>query len=138
MKTDGFTLIEIIIVIVILGMMATLALPRYFAQQETAIFSEGVSAAQMYYSAQQRYFLDKGVFSSDCDQLDLTLAPTNFGIVCNDINPLIELVRNPVAASPYEITVDYVSAANTTQYQCIGSGCTSSLSRLLPNKGLAF
>ena len=43
MSTKGFTLIEIIIVIVILGVLATLALPKITNQLEAANASEAIS-----------------------------------------------------------------------------------------------
>ena len=81
MSRFGFTLIEIIIVIVILGVLATLALPRITPMQEKAIVSEGVSDLSLIFGAQKRYLLDHDPnydTSADCSGLDVTISPTNF------------------------------------------------------------
>ena len=43
MKQKGFTLSELLIVIVILGVMGSVALPRYYKQKEKAVVAEAVS-----------------------------------------------------------------------------------------------
>ncbi len=96
MDKKGFTIVEVIVVIVILGVMASFALPKLFAQKEKGIFSEGVSAAQTLFSAQQRYFLDHNPnydTSALCTALDVSIAPVNFNINCNTAGYVAAVVR---------------------------------------------
>ncbi len=62
-KTSGFTLIEILIVLVILGALAGLALPSYFGAVEQARANEARVNLQTIYAAQKVYALNHaGVF----------------------------------------------------------------------------
>ncbi len=79
MNKKGFTLIEIIIVIVILGILATLALPRLTAQIDTA---QGAEAMQFFGVAKRA--------ASTCYE-----TTANFGL-CNSQNALsIMTPQNP-------------------------------------------
>ena len=75
MKKRGFTLIELIIVIVIVGILSVIAVPVYRGYIEKAIMSEGktllgaIGKAELAYHVQHRRFLaiDKTGHSSDLD-----------------------------------------------------------------------
>ncbi|MBF0386670.1 MAG: prepilin-type N-terminal cleavage/methylation domain-containing protein [Candidatus Omnitrophica bacterium] len=129
MPKQGFTLIEIIVTIVIMGVLVTLAVPRFTSQQERAVFSEGISALQMMFAAQQRYFMDHASFEADatCYFLDVEPRARNFSIACADPGAAGGVIATAQRNSPpgpnYTITVD-----NNGAYQC--ASCTGSLSYL--------
>lgn len=61
-KNKGFTMIELLIVIVILGLLASLVAPKFFSQLSTA--ERGIASAQMsaFETALDTYRLDLGSY----------------------------------------------------------------------------
>jgi len=68
-KNIGFTMIELLIVIVILGLLASLVAPKFFSQLGTA--ERGIASAQMnaFETALDTYRLDMGTYPSTLDEL---------------------------------------------------------------------
>ena len=60
MKNKGFTLLEIIIVIVIIGVLTTLALPKLFTMIEASRATEAMATISSIRMAMQRYCLMNG------------------------------------------------------------------------------
>lgn len=113
MGKRGFTLAEIIIVIVILGVVATLTIPNLSKQQESSRVSEAVQALTGYFAAQQRLLVDRAVYSSSatCSDLDITLVPKNFTITCaNDGTATVYATRSTaVVPCPHTLYRIYVN-----------------------------
>jgi len=57
-KIKGFTLAEILIVVVILGILATLVLPRFFGQEERGIVAEAVAKLSAIRQGEEAYKLE--------------------------------------------------------------------------------
>ncbi|MFB1010186.1 MAG: type IV pilin protein, partial [Thiopseudomonas sp.] len=62
---QGFTLIEIMIVIVILGVIAAIALPSYQDHVRRANRSEGMAFLQDVAARQERYFAQNNTYVTD-------------------------------------------------------------------------
>ena len=71
MKTKGFTLIEILMVVVIIGVLASLVLPRYFGQTERAVVGEAVAHLSAIRQAEEAFRLENGSYTQDLDLLDI-------------------------------------------------------------------
>ena len=77
MKQKGFTLIEIMVVIVIIGLLATLVLPRVMGRQEQALVAKAQSDIQALASALKFYKLDNFIYpSTDQGLQSLAAQPT--------------------------------------------------------------
>jgi len=77
----GFTLIEIIIVIIIVGLLATFALPQYIRTQEKALDNEAranlvlIQAAENIYNTESGSFYASSVHSDLNSNLSIALPP---------------------------------------------------------------
>jgi len=60
-KTSGFTLLEVIIVVIIVGVLASLALPRFFAMVEYSRTAEALNTVTSLRGAIERCELQHGI-----------------------------------------------------------------------------
>ena len=61
----GFSLIEVIVVIVVIGIMLTVALPKYHRVVEKSRQAEAMTNLAAIRGAQARYYAEKGVWARD-------------------------------------------------------------------------
>lgn len=75
-RVSGFTVLELLTVIVILGILSAIALPTFFRQANRAKEAEAKSMIGIINRAQQVYFLEHSRFGSlpNLDVLDLDLS----------------------------------------------------------------
>ena len=75
-KQQGFTLIELMIVVAIIGILAAIAIPAYQDYTIRAQVSEGINLASGAKAAIAEYFMDKGVLPANNGEAGLE-APAN-------------------------------------------------------------
>ena len=69
----GFTLLELLVVVLIIGILASIALPQYNKAVLKAQLHRGIPLVESLYQAQQAYALYYGSFATDIDDLDITV-----------------------------------------------------------------
>ena len=80
-REAGFTLIELMIVIVILGLLAAIVMPRIVGETDKARYGTARAQMRVLEDALKRYKLDHGVFPSTEQGLDaLVMQPTTGNI----------------------------------------------------------
>ena len=67
----GFTLVELAVVIVIIGVLAAFGVPRFKVAVEKSKAAEAFSYLSSVRSAQERYYTQQGTYTSDPNQLDI-------------------------------------------------------------------
>ena len=72
MKNHAFTLIELLIVILIIAVLASIAFPQYQKAIAKAKFAQLQTAFEALIKAQDIHFLANGTYASSLDELDFT------------------------------------------------------------------
>ena len=72
-RVVGFTLIEVIVVAMIIGVLAVLAIPQYFVTIEKFRSSEGASILTSLLAAEKRYFIESETYTGNLNALDVTI-----------------------------------------------------------------
>lgn len=74
----GFTLLELLIVVVVIGILASIAIPQFFRVAERARAAEAINILGAVRRAEIRYYSEHGVLTSSGAQIDLELPPKKF------------------------------------------------------------
>ncbi|OGX41882.1 MAG: hypothetical protein A3G91_05855 [Omnitrophica WOR_2 bacterium RIFCSPLOWO2_12_FULL_50_9] len=105
-EQSAFTLIELIFAIVIIGVLASLAIPRYTYTMEKMRLAEGLQILETLRSAQDAYRTETGTYANDPDLLDVEInAPANFALpTVAAADTIATIVR--LAPASYTLTID--------------------------------
>lgn len=78
---SGFSLIEVLVVVLIIGILTSVALPQYQKSVEKSRAIKGVQALKTILSAQQVYYTTYGHYTDDLSKLDVDVTiPAGFEI----------------------------------------------------------
>jgi type IV pilus assembly protein PilA len=73
----GFTLIELLIVVVIIGILAAIAIPKFATTKEKAYIASMKSDLRNLATAEEAYFSDQEVYSSDTTAIKFNTSKGN-------------------------------------------------------------
>ncbi|HZL99730.1 MAG TPA: prepilin-type N-terminal cleavage/methylation domain-containing protein [Planctomycetota bacterium] len=77
-KNSGFTLVELAVVVVIIGVLAAFAVPRFLASVERSKAAEAFNYLASIHSSQERYHARQGTYASDLSTLDIELVDPEY------------------------------------------------------------
>jgi type IV pilus assembly protein PilE len=112
---------EVMVVMIILGVLATVALPSYSTHIERVRSAEGVQSLTALLSAQKRYQLENSAYSASLANLDIDIAASNnFNVptVANSAGAVASIVRNS-GTVPYTLSIN-----DTGTVACACGACT--------------
>jgi len=103
----GFTLVEVLLVVLILGVLAMVALPGYQQQQLNTRRSVATSALEALRAQQEQFFINNRRYAADLTTLGFASSPYA-------INAHAESVPLTAADRIYTVTIDSVTATSFT------------------------
>jgi type IV pilus assembly protein PilA len=74
----GFTLVELAVVVVIIGVLAAFAVPRFLASVERSKAAEAFNYLSAIQAAQERYHARQGTYADDVTKLDIMMSPSKY------------------------------------------------------------
>lgn len=77
-RNSGFTLVELAVVVVIIGVLAAFAVPRFLASVERSKAAEAFNYLASIHSSQERYHARQGTYASDLSTLDIELVDPEY------------------------------------------------------------
>jgi prepilin-type N-terminal cleavage/methylation domain-containing protein len=121
-SNKAFTLMEMLVVVLIIGVMASVAIPSYSLHIERVRASEGVQSLTALLAAQKRYQLENSAYATALGTLDIDVAASaNFAVptVANNAAAVASIQRANNANIPYVL-----SMSDTGTVACACAGCT--------------
>jgi prepilin-type N-terminal cleavage/methylation domain-containing protein len=70
---SGFTLLELLMVVIIIGILASIALPQYFKATERARLGEALQVLATVRGSEQRYKAQTSIYTGTLDDLDVSV-----------------------------------------------------------------
>jgi type IV pilus assembly protein PilE len=134
----GFTLIEILVVVLILGILAAIAMPQYFKVVERGKISEAFSALDSVRGAEERYLSSTGNYCvgavTSCTGFDLQIPIMKYFtapvIIAGAGSPSWKatVTRNSLVGTygQYVVTVD-IEPGLSPSFMCSQTNCSADL-----------
>ena len=125
-KQQGFTLIELMIVVAIIGILAAVALPAYQDYTKRSHVSEGLSLASGAKAAVQEYFSSEGTWPAS--NVQAGLASTIYGTAVSSLTvngSQIIVVFNEKVEDGASMILQGTDTGGAISWSCTGGGLNS-------------
>jgi len=123
-RRSGFTLIELMIVVAVIGVLAAVALPAFLDSIRKGRRADAVAALTQVQQAQERWRANRGSYADD-DVLS-NAPPDGLGIDATSSNGYYALALSNVSAAGYTVT----ATAKSGTLQASDSACQKLVLRL--------
>lgn len=121
-SVKGFTLIELMVVIVILGILAAIIAPRIIGRTDEAKVTEGRVQIENFETALKLYKLDNGVYPTTEQGLQALVDKPATGVVPKNWREGGYLEKRKVPPDPWGNTYVYISPGTRSEYEIISYG----------------
>jgi type IV pilus assembly protein PilA len=142
-KQQGFTLIELMIVVAIIGILAAIAIPAYQDYTIRAQVSEGLSLAAGSKAAVTEYYQDRGLMPADNATAGLSAAATIVGNYVDQVTVGAGQITVRYSATGDQkandaidgatLIMSPVTSAGSVDWNCSGGNILDGQAKWLPN-----
>ncbi|MCM8805290.1 MAG: prepilin-type N-terminal cleavage/methylation domain-containing protein [Candidatus Omnitrophica bacterium] len=117
-RKHGFTLVELMVVVIIVGILASVAVPIYRANIKKAMASEGAALLGSVLTAQRIYYAENNTYTTSKTALGIDTVGnkyfTDYTISTADANGFTASTTGTGAAAGVTVTMTYTNAAGAT------------------------
>ena len=115
---SGFTLLELLMVVIIIAILAAIAVPSYFRTAERSRAAEALQVLASIRGAQLRYYAQNGAYAAASTSLDVEVPVSQMWSYT--VNSSGNGIAARVGAASNTVTINYgsgnVCTSNTTTY----------------------
>ena len=111
----GFTLMEMLVVVIIMGILASIALPQYQRAVQKARWVEVVTVANVLYTAEEEYWLMHRKYTGQIADLSIKIP---------SMTEILEGTALKLQNGGYVGLQDFADEGWSSEHGCSGNGCT--------------
>ena len=119
---DGFTLLEIIVVVVILGILAAIVAPKFIGRTEDARITEARIQMRNFETALKLYKLDNHVYPTTAQGLEALVSKPTVGTEVKNYRTGGYMAQSRIPEDPWRNPYIYISPGSHGDFDIISLG----------------
>ncbi len=128
----GFTLIEVLVVVIIIGILATISVPTYNKIVRRSRVSDGLNTLDMLAGAQEKFFIEHGHYAQNIQDLNVPIRESRVEDPGNPFSDIVtanftytkeareNCIQAVASTGNYSLVKNYRQNGKTV---CMGAGC---------------